>query len=594
MTSDGPNLRPRIPKEVMSMTDMETSDGRSTGNRILRKRGSVASLLSSDSEFTDIGTPSASKVNSASRGRMLRSGTGLVRGKKASKQLRGEEYEVENIQTDYSVTPVGAPHSEETSPEDLQNKGDSLLEKLLNVTKTSRNLKGACQKEIKEVCADIKMIIDALADRTKADETLRFRSDYKRLSRENATTKKENKALRSAFSEKTSHSKEESQSVIGIELVEAIKGAVLAAVGQMLDARFANIEDRLLPAKIIRPPLATDKKKPETQTYAGVASQKIPPSRSSTKQTVSQVVASTNDWTTVTKKKHRKREDPEAHTSSVPLKSTPSLPHKVVKLVPPRSSAVVITLQPEAVSAGVTYAQVLGTAKQAINLVDLGIGGLRSRKSATGAQILELPGSASGPQADLLADKLKAALSNVARIDRPVKSADLHLTGLDDSVEREDIIEAIAKTGECPMEHIKVGQIRPGPGGVGSVYAQCPVTSAKLIGKEGRILVGWSSARVQVLGIRRLRCYRCMEFGHARPGCTSKVDRTNLCFRCGKDGHKAAVCEAELRCAVCADAGCESRHIMGGRKCDPPSSRRVRPSHMPGSNITLEGNPMSE
>lgn len=608
MNSKGPNLRPRLPKETISMTDMEASDGLSiVGGKSLRKRGSVTSLLSSDTEFTEAGAPSAPKVSKANgRGRLTRSYTGLLRVKKVPKRPQCDDYEADNNQTDCSVSFIGEPHTE-VSPEILQDKGDSLLDRLLNVAKVSRNQKGSFQKEIKEVCADIKMIIDALADRTKGNETLRFRSDYERLRRDNAMTKKENKALRAAFSERTSNSKDgstASQPTVGMELVEAIKGAVLAAVGQMLDARFANIEDRLLPAKTVRPPLAADKQKamqppyttPPTMSYARVATSNNVQARPMVSQSQRPVV-SNNDWTLVTKKKTKKRNGLEDHTSSKHLKpahlSAPTkVYNKTPKLNAPRSAAVVITLQPEAVSSGVTYAKVLGTAKQCINLAELGIDGLRSRKSATGAQILELPGTTSGPKADLLAEKLKTALASVARIDRPVKSADLHITGLDDSIEREDIIEAIAKIGECSIDRIKVGPIRPGPGGVGSVYAQCPVTAAKLLGKEGRILVGWSSARVLVLGTRRLRCYRCMEFGHARPGCPSKVDRSNLCFRCGKEGHKAAECEAEARCAVCSDAGCASGHVMGGSKCHPPSSKRVRLPHVPVcyTNITVEGN----
>lgn len=69
----------------------------------------------------------------------------------------------------------------------------------------------------------------------------------------------------------------------------------------------------------------------------------------------------------------------------------------------PRSSAGVITLQPEAVEKGVTYVTILTEARKKVDLGSCEIAGLKYRKVATGAHMLEVPGATSGEEADRVA-----------------------------------------------------------------------------------------------------------------------------------------------------------------------------------------------
>lgn len=91
--------------------------------------------------------------------------------------------------------------------------------------------------------------------------------------------------------------------------------------------------------------------------------------------------------------------------------------------------------------------------------------------------------------------------------------------------------------------------------------------------KEGKILVGWSAAKVRALEPLPMRCFRCMGTGHTRALCPSPVDRGELCYRCSKPGHKAAECEAEAFCSVCHQAKRPTGHVMGGRSCAPPPKK---------------------
>lgn len=193
------------------------------------------------------------------------------------------------------------------------------------------------------------------------------------------------------------------------------------------------------------------------------------------------------------------------------------------------------------------------------------------RVTRTGARMFVVPGSTSGPIADALAEKLRASLdTEVVRISRPTKSVDMRIVGLDDSVTVEEVVAAVARTGNCPIESVKSGAIRPGPAGLGTAIITCPVAAANKIMEARRILVGWVSAQVKLLDPRPLRCYRCLTGKHVGAKCTAGVDRSDSCFRCGQPGHKAALCTAPPHCLVCAAAGRSADHRAGGRACTAP------------------------
>ncbi|KAF9790131.1 hypothetical protein SFRURICE_008148 [Spodoptera frugiperda] len=67
-------------------------------------------------------------------------------------------------------------------------------------------------------------------------------------------------------------------------------------------------------------------------------------------------------------------------------------------LLAPKTAAVVITLQPDAVKRGVTYGDVLAKLKGAVTPAEFGApDGFAIKATATGARLLEVPGATSGP-----------------------------------------------------------------------------------------------------------------------------------------------------------------------------------------------------
>ncbi|XP_046971582.1 uncharacterized protein LOC124538539 [Vanessa cardui] len=566
---------------------MEVDTELSSDALIRRKRPYEGlTIFNSDSE-TETETRIAAKSKPALRGKTTKGrGSGLARAKaelkaKASeareeafeRSLRSRAFRKEPPQTvldseESSFSDVQTKDPAKMGAEELRAQAGRSAALILEVAQKSSNLKGGFGKKLRESAAALQAIL---------------RADNGRLRKEVDSLKAEVKAHRRDFAEIRSKvavvNEASTSSTQDARMVDSIKASIISTIGVMLNARFAELEERLPPAKIQRPPLAADKRRESAQQIAVSQAQAVhsaPPLNSAPLHKrvspaappapvagCSSAVSETTppqgvqgmSWSTVVKK-GKKGKQPSAGTIATEAHTVPKATQAVKpKLTAPRTAAVVVTLQPEAEQKGVTYAQVLERAEQGIKLQELGInGGLKVRRSATGARVLELP-RAQSDQADKLADKLRTVLDGVASVVHPVRKVDIKVTGLDDSVTKDKIIAAVAREGNCPSEVVRCGEISRGPGYMGMVRVTCPVAAAKKLSDAGRLLVGWSSARVYVLEQRPLRCYKCMGLGHTRILCPFSADRGSLCFRCGVNGHKSAECTGKLRCASMAEWG---------------------------------------
>lgn len=202
------------------------------------------------------------------------------------------------------------------------------------------------------------------------------------------------------------------------------------------------------------------------------------------------------------------------------------------------------------------YGEVIKEAKSKIVLAELNIGdGMRCKRAVTGACLFEIP----GPDGQEKARSLEQRLQDVFRdrsdvkVARPKKTAELRVTDLDDSVGGLDVVGVISNVGGCSVSDIRAGGINRAPNGLGTLWLRCPLSAANRVSQMGRIQVGWCSAKVSLLEMRPLQCYRCLEVGHVQANCRNKKDRRTQCYRCGQDGHIARECEATSpRCTVCA------------------------------------------
>lgn len=245
---------------------------------------------------------------------------------------------------------------------------------------------------------------------------------------------------------------------------------------------------------------------------------------------------------------------------------------KVKRRRPPRTAAVVLTC-PEG-----RYNEIMQMARARVDIGALNIDGLKLKRAQTGAFILEVPGQDGAGKADALAEKLQEALirEEGVKVTRPVKTSELRIRDIDDSVTRDEVVMAIAETGGCDILDIKVGEPQMSPNGLKSVWVRCPIPAANKLATAGKIKLGWVFARVDLLDARPLQCYKCLQPGHVRQKCPNDWDNSDRCYRCGGPGHRAQGCVAPPHCLVCEEAGKPAGHRMGGSACPLPKRGRKK------------------
>ncbi|XP_072755734.1 uncharacterized protein [Anoplolepis gracilipes] len=99
------------------------------------------------------------------------------------------------------------------------------------------------------------------------------------------------------------------------------------------------------------------------------------------------------------------------------------------------------------------------------------------------------------------------------------------------------------------------------------MWIKLSLAAAIEVSKIGKLRLGWTIARAELLNAKLLQCYRCWSFGHVQARCTSQTDRRDLCFRCGAEGHRAAECGNQLRCVLCDSVGKDAVHRIGAVNC---------------------------
>lgn len=232
----------------------------------------------------------------------------------------------------------------------------------------------------------------------------------------------------------------------------------------------------------------------------------------------------------------------------------------------PRTAAVTLTCPPD------SYADAMRTAREKIDLKEIGISALRPKRAVTGAIVLEIPGPDGENKATILRDKMEEALAGMqgVRVAKPTKMAEIRIKNILDISSPQEVTEAVSLLGGCKTEDIKVGEIRTTPNGSGTIWVRCPLKAANKIATEGRIRIGWTEHGVEMLAARQLHCYRCLERGHVQANCSNSTDRSTCCYRCSQEGHTARNCSNKPFCVICEQQGRPSSHRMGGEACKAP------------------------
>ena len=141
-----------------------------------------------------------------------------------------------------------------------------------------------------------------------------------------------------------------------------------------------------------------------------------------------------------------------------------------ISVKPPRRAAVALTVAP---GSGKRYEDALATARGKMRLKDIGVSDVRIRYTVTGGILIEVPGEESAAKADNLAAKLIEIFpeDEDIRVTRPTKKSELKISGLDGSIQTEEVIaEVVAATSDCSENDVRIGEIKKrSPRGLGAV-----------------------------------------------------------------------------------------------------------------------------
>lgn len=582
-----------------AVSEMSASSAASNATRA-KKRGRRAGAL----EDTEIPMPKRA-LRSSTRGRE-KEGSDISRAKETYPRL-------EELASEMKAQPTA----------DLGARIAESLESVEDVADRSKNLKGSFVHSLRIAARTVKAAADEIALRALG-------SSSEKLEAENAALRSRITSMEESLSRVTRELEElrrHNQGRATQNRVPAVKQNTtlsLAEIGTLLDQRLAAFRAEIFPDRAIRPPLQgraqtaamsasvnikdsdvldenvnrTKKRKPRkknssTQALPTAQTYQMVQGSSAGQSTGKHTVETSGDnqtpaWSQIVGRNKRMTLLGAAKTGPLTQARNQNSPQKAKTKPPraPKTAAITVTIP---AGSNLTYSAVMAAAKQRVKLADIGVTNIRQKRAATGGIIIEVPGIDADLKADKLADKMRTALCDFTdvRIARPIKTGEMRVMDIDESITPEDIAVAVAEAGGCSAAEVKVGQIRLPCRSLGTAWVKCPLTAVRKIAvaTTARITIGgWHSARVQILKARPLQCYKCLKIGHVKAQCPNEEDRSSRCYACGQPGHTARACPGTtFTCPVCSDYGLPAGHRLGSKKCTPPKTKRSRVKQGPAS-----------
>nr|XP_022908735.1 uncharacterized protein LOC111420061 [Onthophagus taurus] len=148
----------------------------------------------------------------------------------------------------------------------------------------------------------------------------------------------------------------------------------------------------------------------------------------------------------------------------------------------------------------------------------------------------------------------------VRRLGEPTDT--LHIRGMDASMEKWEVREAIEAALGVKNMDMQTSELRPMRNDTQAITVTMDTKQAETLMRGGPIKIGLTRCYIE-RRIKLERCFRCWGYGHTAKDCKEDIDRSKLCFKCGKENHDQGVCKNKEACPLCKVDG----HKAGTGRC---------------------------
>ena len=122
-------------------------------------------------------------------------------------------------------------------------------------------------------------------------------------------------------------------------------------------------------------------------------------------------------------------------------------------------------------------------------------------------------------------------------------------------------ISCIESSGEKGISKTDVVALRRAYGGMQTAAVSHNADTAAILLKKCELRIRWVICRIRVMN-NPTKCYWCLQFEYMTRHCSSKVDLSGKCRRCGKEGHIARNCGGESANDIAGSGKCP-QFLMG-------------------------------
>lgn len=219
---------------------------------------------------------------------------------------------------------------------------------------------------------------------------------------------------------------------------------------------------------------------------------------------------------------------------------------------------------------GTPYAELLKKLKETVNPEEIGVDLSGVKQTRNGDMILIVKNGAN--KAEDLKNMIKEKLPT-ANTSHLISKKVIHIKDLDGITNTEEVRDAISRLLATDEENIEIRALRPSYGGRQNVTAIVKSEDADKLIQMRHMKIGWTNCRI-IERKQETKCHRCWTTGHLKTECTGP-DRTMLCLKCAKPGHKAADCKNTAYCVHCNQEG----HQSSSQKCTRPNTVTTKYPH---------------